>query len=73
MRFETHSIATGPRQTQMSSLHELYREDTVIQYRRLGERIRGRQSIQVARVAQARSKRFSVCGIIGTAASHHHL
>ena len=45
--------------------HQIYREDAVLEYPQSGERIRGRQNIQLSRAAQPNRKRFSVRRIIG--------
>jgi hypothetical protein len=66
MRFEGHSIATGPPRMQMTSTLSIYREDALLEYPQSGERIRGRQNIQASRVAQPKFKRFSVQRIVGT-------
>ena len=45
--------------------HQIYREDAVLEYPQSGERIRGRQKIQLSRTAQPNRKRFTVRRIIG--------
>ena len=40
--------------------HQIYREDAVLEYPQSGERIRGRQNIQLSRAAQPNRKRFTV-------------
>src|SRR5437868_12146969 len=45
--------------------HQIYREDAVLDYPQSGERIRGRQNIQLSRAAQPNRKRFTVRRIIG--------
>ncbi len=45
--------------------HQIYREDTVLEYPQSGERIRGRRRIQSSRAAQPNRKRFTVRRIIG--------
>jgi len=45
--------------------HQIYREDAVLDYPQSGERIRGRQKIQLSRTAQPNQKRFTVRRIIG--------
>ena len=45
--------------------HQIYREDAVLDYPQSGERIRGRQKIQLSRAAQPNQKRFTVRRIIG--------
>jgi len=45
--------------------HQIYREDAVLEYPQSGERIRGRQNIQLSRAAQPNRKRFIVRRIIG--------
>src|SRR5204862_6619328 len=45
--------------------HQIYREDAVLEYPQSGERIRGRQNIQLSRAAQPNRKRFNVRRIIG--------
>ena len=45
--------------------HQIYREDAVLEYPQSGERIRGRQNIQLSRAAQPNLKRFTVRRIIG--------
>ena len=45
--------------------HQIYREDAVLEYPQSGERIRGRQNIQLSRAAQPNRKRFTVRRIIG--------
>ena len=46
--------------------HEIYREDAVLDYPQSGERIRGRQNIQVSRFVQPNKKKFTVRRIIGS-------
>jgi len=46
--------------------HRIYQEDAVLDYPQSGERIRGRQKIQLSRAAQPNRKRFTVRRIIGT-------
>ena len=46
--------------------HQIYRDDAVLDYPQSGERIRGRQKIQLSRTAQPNKKRFTVRRIIGT-------
>jgi hypothetical protein len=45
--------------------HQIYREDAVLEYPQSGERIRGRQKIQLSRAVQPNRKRFTVRRIIG--------
>jgi hypothetical protein len=45
--------------------HAIYRDDAVLEYPQSGERIRGRQKIQMSRAAQPNLKRFTVRRIIG--------
>ena len=45
--------------------HSIYREDAVLEYPQSGERIRGRQNIQITRTKQPNKKRFTVRRIIG--------
>ena len=45
--------------------HQIYREDAVLDYPQSGERISGRQKIQLSRAAQPNRKRFTVRRIIG--------
>src|SRR5277367_2276532 len=45
--------------------HEIYRDDAVLEYPQSGERIRGRQKIQLSRAAQPNRKRFTVQRIVG--------
>src|SRR5580658_1253995 len=45
--------------------HQIYREDAVLDYPQSGERIRGRQRIQLSRTAQPNRKRFTVRRTIG--------
>jgi hypothetical protein len=45
--------------------HQIYREDAVLDYPQSGERIRGRQKIQLSRAAQPNKKRFTVQRMIG--------
>jgi hypothetical protein len=45
--------------------HEIYREDSVLEYPQSGERIRGRRNIQASRTAQPNSKRFTVRRMLG--------
>ena len=47
--------------------HEIYREDAVLEYPQLAERIRGRRNIQASRAAQPNQKRFTVRRIVGAA------
>ena len=46
--------------------HDIYREDTVLEYPQSGERIRGRRNIQSSRAAQPNRKHFAVRRIVGT-------
>ncbi len=46
--------------------HRIYREDAVLEYPQSGERMRGRQKIQLSRAAQPNEKHFAVRRIIGT-------
>ena len=46
--------------------HEIYREDSVLDYPQSGERIRGRHNIQESRFVQPNKKRFAVRRIIGS-------
>jgi ketosteroid isomerase-like protein len=48
------------------AVHQIYREDAVLEYPQSGERIQGRQNIQSSRAAQPNRKRFTVRRIIGT-------
>ncbi len=45
--------------------HQIYREDAILDYPQSGERIHGRQKIQLSRAAQPNRKRFTVRRIIG--------
>ena len=45
--------------------HEIYHEDTVLDYPQSGERIRGRRNIQESRLVQPNKKRFTVRRMIG--------
>jgi ketosteroid isomerase-like protein len=45
--------------------HRIYREDAVLEYPQSGERIRGRQHIQVSRAAQPNLKRFTLRRMLG--------
>jgi hypothetical protein len=45
--------------------HSIYREDAVLEYPQSGERIRGRQNIQITRTKQPNKKHFTVRRIIG--------
>lgn len=45
--------------------HEIYADDAILDYPQSGERIRGRQNIQLSRTAQPNKKRFSVRRILG--------
>jgi ketosteroid isomerase-like protein len=45
--------------------HSIYHEDAVLEYPQSGERIRGRQNIQITRAKQPSRKRFVVRRIIG--------
>jgi hypothetical protein len=47
--------------------HQIYREDAVLDYPQSGERIHGRQRIQMSRAAQPNTKRFTVRRILGGA------
>src|SRR5437868_1632387 len=40
--------------------HQIYREDAILEYPQSGERIHGRQHIQMSRAAQPNRKRFTV-------------
>lgn len=46
--------------------HQIYRKDAILEYPQSGERIGGRQNIQLSREAQPNQKRFTVRRIIGT-------
>lgn len=46
--------------------HQIYREDAILDYPQSGERIHGREKIQLSRAAQPNRKRFTVCRILGT-------
>jgi hypothetical protein len=46
--------------------HDIYLEDAVLEYPQSGERIRGRQNIQITRSKQPSLKRFAVRRIIGS-------
>ena len=46
--------------------HDIYREDTVLEYPQSGERIRGRRNVQSSRAAQPNRKHFAVRRIVGT-------
>ena len=45
--------------------HDIHRMDAVLEYPQSGEGIRGRHNIRASRVAQPKSKRFSVGRIVG--------
>ena len=45
--------------------HDIYLEDAVLEYPQSGERIRGRQNIQITRSKQPSKKRFAVRRILG--------
>ena len=45
--------------------HDIYADDAILDYPQSGERIRGRQHIQLSRTAQPNKKRFSVRRILG--------
>ncbi len=45
--------------------HEIYADDTVLEYPQSRERIRGRQGIQASRMAQPNKKRFAVRRVLG--------
>jgi hypothetical protein len=47
--------------------HQIYREDTVLEYPQSGERIRGRRNIQASRFVQPSRKGFTVRRIFGAA------
>ena len=49
-----------------ASEHDIYREDAVLEYPQLGERIRTRHNIQESRFLQPNKKRFTVRRIIGS-------
>jgi SnoaL-like protein len=46
--------------------HDIYLEDSMLEYPQSGERIRGRQNIQASRAAQPSQKRFAIRRIIGS-------
>ena len=46
--------------------HQIYRDDAVLDYPQSGERIRGREKIQLSRTAQPNKKRFTVRRIVGS-------
>ena len=46
--------------------HRIYQENAVLEYPQSGERIRGRERIQLSRAAQPNRKRFAIRRIIGT-------
>src|ERR1700722_16304296 len=45
--------------------HDIYLEDAVLEYPQSGERIRGRNNIQITRTKQPSNKRFTTRRIIG--------
>jgi hypothetical protein len=45
--------------------HDIYLEDAVLEYPQSGERIRGRQNIQITRSRQPSKKRFAVRRVLG--------
>ena len=45
--------------------HDIYLEDAVLEYPQSGERIRGRQNIQITRSKQPSKKRFAVRRVLG--------
>ena len=46
--------------------HDIYLEDAVLEYPQSGERIRGRDNIQMTRTRQPNKKRFAVRRVIGS-------
>ena len=46
--------------------HEIYADDTVLEYPQSGERIRGRRGIQESRMAQPNKKRFTLRRVQGS-------
>jgi len=46
--------------------HQICRDDAVLDYPQSGERIRGREKIQLSRAAQPNKKRFAVRRIVGS-------
>ena len=46
--------------------HRIYHEDAVLEYPQSGERIRGRNNIQITRSIQPNRKRFTVQRIVGS-------
>jgi hypothetical protein len=63
---ERHWDASG-RELHGCRIHEIYREDAVLDYPQSGERIRGRHiNIQESRSVQPNKKRFKVGRIIGS-------
>ena len=45
--------------------HQIYRDDSILDYPQSGERIRGRHNIQASRTAQPNTKRFTVRRMVG--------
>jgi SnoaL-like domain len=45
--------------------HSIYHDDAVLEYPQSGERIRGRNNIQITRTKQPSNKRFKIRRIIG--------
>jgi hypothetical protein len=45
--------------------HSIYHDDAVLEYPQSGERIRGRNNIQITRTKQPSNKRFTIRRIIG--------
>ena len=45
--------------------HEIYKDHAVLEYPQSGERIQGRQNIQLSRAVQPNRKRFEVRRIVG--------
>ncbi|MGJ5037646.1 nuclear transport factor 2 family protein [Bradyrhizobium sp. HKCCYLRH3059] len=48
------------------AVHDIYRDDAVLDYPQSGERIQGRRNIQESRFVQPSRKRFAVRRIIGS-------
>src|SRR3954454_2667394 len=61
---ERHWVASDA--SDFADVHDIYRDDAVLNYPQSGERIRGRRNIQESRTVQPNKKRFTVRRMIGS-------
>jgi ketosteroid isomerase-like protein len=60
---ERHWVASDA--NDFDAEHDIYLDDAVLEYPQSGERIRGRENIQITRSKQPNHKRFTVRRIVG--------